>query len=418
MHDDFRPAWAAKPAPKLKPTPQPNNQPEPAVPFQTPEEVSHVDLAMPVELPEPATGTKPRGTGHHWFNLPWPPNRQEIILTSLVLGMSFFGVIGFLSLHKTPVAPVAAVKPVQKTAVQKPATAPSTLSGLPVAPEVNQRPVVGVMIENSQVARPQSGLSEAGVVFEAVAEGGITRFLALFQDQQPSNIGPVRSARPYYVQWSEGFRAAYTHVGGSPDALANIKAWGVQDLDQFANPGPFRRSSARPAPHNMYSSVVDLAALATQKGYKSDFTGFPRKQASPAKQPAAKSIDMSISSAIYNSHYEYDAASNTYLRSEGGAVQKDANTDKQLAPSVVIALVVPLSAGAKTAQGGSYSNYNPIGTGQALIFQDGGVIVGNWTKTDNAAQITFTDENGAAVKLNPGQTWLTAVTGADKVAYK
>ncbi|MCP5939883.1 DUF3048 domain-containing protein, partial [Klebsiella pneumoniae] len=86
--------------------------------------------------------------------------------------------------------------------VPKPTTVANTLTGLQVAPDVNQRPVTGVMIENSTDARPQSGLDQAGVVFEAIAEGGITRFLALFQDTQPDYVGPVRSSRPYYVQWA------------------------------------------------------------------------------------------------------------------------------------------------------------------------------------------------------------------------
>jgi hypothetical protein len=313
--------------------------------------------------------------------------------------------------------PVAKVAPVVKTP-PKPTTVPSTLSGLSVAPEVNQRPVVGIMIENSQTARPQSGLSQAGVVFEAIAEGGITRFLALYQDQQPGNVGPIRSARPYYVQWNEGFKAAYAHVGGSPDALANIKDWGVQDLNQFYNSSVFKRVNSRPSPHNVYASVVDLANLASQKGYKSDYKGFERKAASPAAQPNATSVDIGISSALYNVHYDYNTTANTYNRSEGGVPHTDSETGGQLAPNVVIAMVVPMNAGAKTAQGGSYSNYNPLGSGTAYIFQDGTVTTGTWNKASNTTQITFTDASGGAIKLNPGQTWISAVTATSKVTYK
>src|SRR5581483_6348891 len=116
---------------------------------------------------------------------------------------------------------------------QQPTTVASTLTGLPVDPSVNKRQVTAVMIENSLDARPQSGLDQAGIVFEALAEGGVTRFMALFQDTQPDYIGPVRSARPYYIQWLLGYDAAYAHVGGSPDALNDITAWHVKDLNQF-----------------------------------------------------------------------------------------------------------------------------------------------------------------------------------------
>lgn len=417
MQNDFLPR---KPAPELKPTSDQNTSPiESTVPFQTPDQVREHEAASD-SLTHLSTATKPpRGTGHHWFNLPWPPNRIEVLVSCAVLALVAFSVIGLVVVRKPQATQtVATVTPVKQPTPAKPTTVASTLSGLAVAPEVNQRPVVGVMIENSQTARPQAGLSDAGVVFEAIAEGGITRFLALFQDKQPTNIGPVRSARPYYVQWNEGFRAAYVHVGGSPAALQDIKNWNVQDINQFYNAGAFHRVSDKPSPHNLYSNVADLATLAGQKGYKSEFSGFTRKDASPAKQPSATSINLNISSALYNVQYSYDGTTNTYARAEGGAPHIDSNTGKQLAPSVVVAMVVPMSPGEKTSQGGSYSDYNPIGSGTAYIFQDGAVTIGNWTKAANTSQISFTDANGAVVKLNPGQTWISAVTANAKVTYQ
>jgi hypothetical protein len=307
------------------------------------------------------------------------------------------------------------VKKVVKKAPPKPTTVPSTLTGVPVAPEVNQRPVTGVMIENSLAARPQSGLSEAGVVFEAIAEGGITRFLALYQDTQPADIGPVRSARPYFVKWALGFDAGYAHVGGSPQAMADIRALGVKDLDQFANSGAYRRVTTRSAPHNVYTTMANLNALEASKGYTtSTYTGFARsKKATPAKVPTAKTVDLGISSALYNVHYDYIAATNTYNRSEGGAPHMDANGNKQISPSVVVALVVPFSI----ASDGKHSVYQTIGSGQAFVFQDGNVTIGTWTKTSEKTQITFTDSAGKPLLLNPGQTWISAVAAAPKVTY-
>ena len=122
-----------------------------------------------------------------------------------------------------------------------PAPPTSPLTGMEVSADDAKRPVTGVMIENTVFARPQSGLKEAGVVYEAIAEAGITRFLALYQEAKPGNIGPVRSARPYYVDWAHSFDAAYGHVGGSPDALAKIKSDGVKDLDQFFNSAYYHR---------------------------------------------------------------------------------------------------------------------------------------------------------------------------------
>src|SRR5581483_1401572 len=114
-----------------------------------------------------------------------------------------------------------------------------------------------VVVENHPDARPQSGLSQADVVYEALAEGGITRFLAIFQSQDVKSIGPVRSARTYFNDWAQEWGAVYAHVGGNSDALALIKAGipGVSDADQFFNDPYFTRISSRRPPHNTYTSI-------------------------------------------------------------------------------------------------------------------------------------------------------------------
>jgi len=262
------------------------------------------------------------------------------------------------------------------------------------------------MIENSLDARPQAGLGQAGVVFEAIAEGGITRFLALFQDTAPSDVGPIRSARPYYVQWAMGFDPGYAHVGGSPEALQDIKAWGVHDLDQFANGGSYHRVSSRAAPHNVYTAISTLNQLEASKGLTtSTFTGFARKKDAPAKVPTAKTINLNISGPSYNVHYDYDATTNSYARSEGGAPHIDANTNAQIRPKVVVALVMPYGLEADD----HHSSYGTIGSGAAYYFQDGTVTTGQWAKSDNASQFVFTDSAGQPMKFNAGQTWLTAL---------
>jgi hypothetical protein len=306
---------------------------------------------------------------------------------------------------------------VKKTASApaKPTTEPSRLTGAEVTPELNKRAVTAVMIENSPDARPQSGLNDAGVVFEAVAEGGITRFLALFQESQPSYIGPIRSSRPYYLDWLLPFDATYAHVGGSPAALAQIKSLHVKDLDQFANAGAYQRVTARYAPHNVYSSIEKLYSLAQSKGYTtSNFTGFTRKAAAPSATPTAKSIDFAISSYLYNPHYDYDAATNSYKRSEGGKIHTDEKSGAQLSPKVVIALVTPSAL----ESDGTHNSYTTTGSGPMYVFQDGTVTQGTWKKDSRTAQFVFTDSAGQPLKLNAGQTWISLVTSAGAVTYK
>ncbi|HZL08338.1 MAG TPA: DUF3048 domain-containing protein [Candidatus Dormibacteraeota bacterium] len=350
------------------------------------------------------------------LKLHWPPGKKELAVAVVLLLLCLIGGLLYVTHHhsKKPVAHV--VKQVVKP--KPPTTVASTLSGLQVNPDLNKLPVTGVMIENSTDARPQSGLSQAMVVFEAVAEGGVTRFLALYQDTSPDSVGPVRSARPYYVQWALGFNAGYAHVGGSPDALADIKSWSVRDLDQFANGGSYQRIPTRAAPHNVYTSIAKLNQLEDTKGYTSStFTGFARKKEAPSKQPTAKSIDLTLSGPIYNAHYDYNLATNSYNRSEGGAPHTDSNTGAQISPKVVIALVTPESNGALDSSGAYYSNYTVTGNGQAYVFQDGIVTIGQWTKNSSTDQIVFTDATGKPLLLNPGQTWLTAVSSTSKISY-
>lgn len=308
--------------------------------------------------------------------------------------------------------------------VKVPPTAPSPLTGVAVDPALTKRPVTGIMIENSDEARPQSGLQDAGVVYEAIAEAGITRFLALFQESTPPYIGPVRSLRPYYIDYAAPFQASIVHVGGSPDALAEVQSGGFRNLDEFANGGYFTRISSRYAPHNVYTSFSSLDALNQKKGYTSSlFTSWPRKTDKKLATPTAKSIDFTISSSDFYVHYDYSVVSNSYLRSEGGAPHLDyvsASDTKgvQLHPKVVIAIVVPQGRGALDASGAYYTDYATSGSGGAYIFQDGGVTIGSWTKGDTNGQISFTDANNQPIKLNAGQTWITLVGSSNLVSYK
>ena len=364
---------------------------------------------------------KPRKRTPAWLHKPKNKKQWAMLVAALIIVFGAGGTV-FAMLRKKPapaVTPVAMEEP-KPQEPPKPVTEPSRLTGIEVAPELNKRPVTGVMIENSPDARPQSGLKEAGIIFEAVAEGGITRFLALYQESQPAFIGPIRSARPYYLDWLAPFDAGLAHVGGSPEALAQLRDGSLKDLDQFFNAGAFHRVSNRYAPHNVYTSMAALDALNQQKGFTSStFTSFPRSHPTDASPlaatppPPANKIDLTISSYLYNVHYDYDAASTTYKRSEGGRPHLDEKSAAQLSPHVVVVLVM----GKGVASGGLHTTYATHGTGQLFVFQGGSVLQGNWQKTDRKSQFVFTDSNGATLKLNPGQTWITVVNLPGSVSH-
>ena len=386
--------------------------------FRTPDEVAAEQTSKVVTQDSQPTplGSQTPSTKSGWrqkLHISWPPSKKEwLAIAGVVLLIGSLGTVYALT-HQSKPAPVA--QKVKKVVTPPaPKTVASNLSGMQVDPAINQRAVTGVMIENSLDSRPQSGLSQASVVFEAIAEGGITRFLALYQDNNPADVGPIRSARPYYLQWALGFDAGYAHVGGSPEALQDIKIWGVKDLDQFGNSGSYHRVSSRAAPHNVYTAIDTLIQLQAAKGYTSStYTSFIRKKPAPVKVPTAKTVDLALSGPLYNVHYDYVAANNTYNRVEGGAAHIDANTNAQISPNVVVAMIIPY--GIKSD--GVHSDYATIGSGPVYIFQDGAVTTGQWTKISEKSQITFTDAAGKPIPLNPGQTWLTAVSLSSKVTY-
>ena len=109
-----------------------------------------------------------------------------------------------------------------------------------------------VVIENSKASRPQSGLNDADIVYETMAEGGISRFIALFQKNDAKVIGPVRSLRPYFIDISEEYNLPFAHCGGSDEALACVKSENLMSMDEMANSSSYWRDSVRKAPHNLH----------------------------------------------------------------------------------------------------------------------------------------------------------------------
>ncbi|MCX6727925.1 MAG: DUF3048 domain-containing protein [Candidatus Saccharibacteria bacterium] len=414
MNNDFLVPQNKKPTPQpepIDPPEAPADEPMDAIDASEPAAPKPIKIDMSLDdSNDKKAPKKKRRNPKQWF---LGLTKKQKIITVIVIILVLAGIIGGLLLAfpgNTATAP--SVKKAAKAKVVKPTTEPSKLSGLQVKPELNKRGVTGVMIENSVFARPQAGIIDAGVVFEAIAEGGITRFLALFQDTQPDSIGPVRSVRPYYLDWLQGFGAPIAHAGGSAAGLNKIKDDNIKDIND--NVPTFFRVDNREAPHNLFTTSAKLDSYRTKNNYPAvAFKGFPRKKEQPSAKPTAKTIDFAISSSDFNVHYDYDATTNSYKRSVGGAPHMDEKSKVQISPKVVIANIMSYTI--VDSQG--HSGYNTIGSGQSYIFQDGNVTVGSWEKTSSTAQITFKDSRGNDVKLNPGNTWISAVNNAPSVTY-
>ena len=335
-------------------------------------------------------------------------NRHRIATMCIcgVILIAIGGAVAFVLTYRAPVADTAYHAPAKKA--PKPAEKYySHLNGIEVASKADlSKPVTAIMIENSPDARPHSGLKQAEVVYEAIAEGGITRFLTIFQQHKPQLIGPVRSLRMYYVDWLAPYQASVAHVGGSHASLQEIRNGKYRDIDQFFNGSSYWRANDRRPPHNVYTSFEKLDALNAGKGYKSSqFTSFARADGKASDKPNAVNIDINFSSSWYNTHYDYDKASNTYLRSIGGQASND-REEGRLAPSVVIALHVNETT---VMEDGWRQSIVTTGTGTATVFQNGTAAEYTWRKNDRFSPLELIDAAGKPVALNRGQTWIAAV---------
>lgn len=338
----------------------------------------------------------------------------------------------------------------------------SKLSGEEISDEsLNSLPIFCMQIPNGlDGARPQVGLAAAPIVFEALAEGGITRFAALFQGVNSGMIGPIRSLRLYYLEWDTPFDCTIVHAGGSTDALAAVRSGGYRDLSEDYS-YMWRDYSAYWAPNNLFTSAALLNQFNTDHGYTtSDFTAPARLTPPESEQarlnaveaakpqtstndngeevetpgaPLVTSVVLRFGNGIssFDVNYVYDANSNSYLRSYASGEphtsylcpaelpanprpQVDCGVATQLAPKVVVAILVHQSLNAD----GKRQDITTTGTGDAYIFQNGTATKATWHKPDKSTQFTFTNENGEEVKLAPGQAWITALpSGRGQVIY-
>jgi hypothetical protein len=305
------------------------------------------------------------------------------------------------------------VKPVPKeTRVEAPLT-----GELMDAANADRR-ALAVVIENFTDARPQSGYNEADIVYETLAEGGITRTLAIFQSKDSKEIGPVRSARDYFIEWLSGVNAIFAHVGGSTIALNIISSAKIPDLNQFSNAGAYWRAADRYAPHNVYTTTEKLYAAAKANGLA--ITGAPKafsfKADEPeADRPATQNVTVNFSGFDYQVVYKYDPKTNLYARYIAGVASKDKNTGVQVMPKNVIVeytSIIPYVSdeGKQGVKIGTTS-------GKGLLFQDGKATPITWNKANRAARTVYLDASGKEVQLNRGQTWIEVPPLTMPVSY-
>ncbi len=287
----------------------------------------------------------------------------------------------------------------------------SVLTGECVANESDvSAPLVGVMIEDFVDARPQAGIAEASVVYEAPAEGNITRFLAIFEKESDvKKVGPVRSARPYYLDFiSEYGGAMYMHVGGSPDALEKISAYKILDVNEFYRGSYFWRDSARSAPHNVYTSSDLWKSAYTQyfsATLKNEFVSWNFSEATTTcAQNCIDHLEIPFLLPSYNVVWKYNADIRKYDRFHGRVAHLDSEGSPVRANTVVVQYVTD-----KILDDVGRRALGTIGSGKAEVYVLGNKIEGTWAKDSRMARTKFLDANGQKIAFAPGKIWIEVV---------
>jgi hypothetical protein len=278
---------------------------------------------------------------------------------------------------------------------------------------------LAVMVENYVDARPQVGLDRADIVYEALAEGGISRFLALYLTQDAEAIGPVRSTRHYFVYTAAEFNATLVFVGASPIGYAALGATGIRTLNESYGDDGIWRSVRREAPHNAFTGTVEARTAADEKGPGGPGSWGPLV----FKDPLVPSIGEPASSiriryppiGLYDVDYTYDTETNRYLRIMDGYRHRDLFTGEQLAATNVIVEVVPDEVIDREGR----LDLAQTGEGPAYYFVDGVAIAGTWTKADYGSRTLFWDTAGNLVRFNSGgTTWIQLVSPEGRISFR
>ena len=335
-----------------------------------------------------------------------------VIIVPVVLVLLFAGVVALVRYFGDS-SEIAPPNVISQGKEDEPVLVPHLLNGVLVEPAIANRQPVAAMIENSTAARPQVGLTSADVVYEAVAEGGITRFMGLFSQTFPEKAGPIRSARSYFIDWLSEYDAFYVHAGGSPTALDRIGAYGIKDYPH-SNDGTFTREpqAGVASEHTLFANLAKIFENGViKKGWDAtaNFTSWKFKD--PEKTIAlGGTLDINFSSASFAVRWDFDKTTNTYSRVMAGEAHKDRLSGEQITAKTIITMTVQRSSNPAYSTGKeSEWTMTTIGSGNASVFIDGKQIRGTWSKPSRTERTRFLDEAGNEIILNRGKIWVEVI---------
>ena len=282
-----------------------------------------------------------------------------------------------------------------------------------------KKKIFAVMLDNHGDARPQAQISKADIIYEYRVEGEFTRYMALFQSNFPENVGPVRSARPYFVQTAKEYNAIYAHWGGSVAGLEEVKKRNVVDLDGIALEGiVFHRNKnvGKRAPHNGYISLPELENYLVEKGV--DVNDNTAALNFYDKEANIEGLDVGEITLNFNNRYKtnfiYDEATGKYKYIRQGQPVIDEATGQEFDTDN---LVVLFQKGVVAGPKGTLKMAN-IGTGQGLLLQKGKLAPINWEKENEDARTILKYPDGTEVKFYPGRTFFSIVDEEKDAVYQ
>ena len=290
------------------------------------------------------------------------------------------------------------------------------LTGVKTDPALAHRLPLAVTVDDNQVARPQSGFNGASIVYQAPADGGETRYMLVFQEGDSPQIGPVRSARIYFVQWASEIHAAIAHYGGDQRSRAYLTTWDGQrftNVDALGGAGKaFHRIASRTAPHNGYTSTTALRAMVAKLGGPISIPAdiVRRLFIAPgpkASRPASEHIVIPYRTGRID--YRFDPATDLYRRYVDGKIQVDPADHHTVMTRNVAVLFMSFTTDTKIEPGHSRPVIGNIGSGRAAIFREGRHIEGTWSKADETSPTLLFDATGAEIPLVTGRTFFQVV---------
>ncbi len=290
------------------------------------------------------------------------------------------------------------------------------LDGLPAAPDFANRLVAAVMIDDNVLARPQYGFNQASIVYQAPADGGEDRYMLVFQTFDAPRVEPVRSGRPFFVNWASEYQGGFAHYGGDRKTLTylpTIDGRLIWDIDALKNGGSiFKRDPNRKIPHNAYTSSKQIRDRAIARGAEPTMPDGVGIRPFADDLPRAERPDLGAINVPYRrgaSSYTYDPETNSYLRSVARNPQVDAGDGERVTARNVVVMFQRLYIDPDSEPGHNRPALDHIGTGRALVFRDGIVIEGTWRKASASALTRFFAPDGTEITFVRGRIFIQVV---------